>query len=109
MSVDDFDTSRFKLSVGPPTPLGGSWSGEGDTTDFVIEARLYRDPVTFTMPGHDPPVAWRAGQMFGVFPMIACPGFTPRGSIGVAEYMEPAPIILDTMPGQRPANERNAR
>lgn len=106
-SYDDFDTAGLKLRVGEPTPLGGSWSGQGDSVHFTVSAAVVIDPVTMTMPGHDPPVAWyvtdSALARMG-FPVIACPGYRPDTPVvaGAATYMDPEPIILDHEPGGRP-------
>lgn len=104
-SYDDFDTSGLKLQTGDP--IGGSWSGKGDTTNFTIPFKLVVDPVTVTQPVHDPPVAWRvydnALARMGI-PCIAMPSFAPGAkgefAMGAAEYMDPEPIILDGEPGR---------
>ncbi len=102
MSHDDFDTSGLKVQMG--APVGGSWSGEGDTANFTIPVRLVVDPVTVTHPVHDPPVAWEVKNhplaRLG-FPVIACPGYHPTQAVvaASAQYMDPQPVVLPERPG----------
>lgn len=56
-------------------------------------------PTAMTMPGHDPPVAWRAGQMCGE-ECIACPGIRTAFEFGQLPHDVP---ILDAEPGRAPA------
>lgn len=107
--IDDFDLSGFKLRMGEPVPVGGSWSGEGDTIDFVVTTEVVGafDLTALTFPVHDPPVAWTVTDhplaRLG-FPVIAAPGYRHPEPVvaGAATYMDPQPLILDGEPGRRP-------
>lgn len=104
--VDDFDVNRLRLRVGPPTiGIGKEWTAEGDTATFTVTTKIVGafDLTTFTMPGHDPPVAWRLPWSMG-FEVIACPAMPLYGvaATNSPRYMDPEPIILDHEPGRLP-------
>lgn len=74
--------------------------------NFTVSAQLAIDPVTMTMPGHDPPVAWYVHDhpyaKIGI-PVIAAPSMPPQAYslTGSPRYMDPQPVILDGEPGRR--------
>lgn len=98
-AYDQFDTSGLRISQ---SPIGGTWSGNGESLYFTVEACFYRDPVTMTMPGHDPPVAWRCGSGPWGFGMkvVCCPTFLLEGKVLVGQVPDEV-VVLDAEPGQR--------
>lgn len=60
-------------------------------------------PTAMTMPGHDPPVAWRAGGFYaGCIDVVVCPSKAPD-EIQVGYIWRDWPVpVLDAEPGQRP-------
>jgi hypothetical protein len=97
--ADEFSTLGLRLQIGEPMPVGGAWSGEGDTAGFTISARLVYDPVTMPMPGHDPPIAWRV--VSGPFPLVCCPALLFDGIVVSPSLPDYLPV-LDAEPGRRP-------
>jgi hypothetical protein len=55
-------------------------------------------PVAMTMPGHDPPVAWKTSPTYGDLTVVICPALRP----GFLKAFLPAEIpVLEAEPGRR--------
>jgi len=85
----------WEMGLGRAVALAEIERGPATGLWFWIAGKIAAD----TFPGHDPPVAWRAGPdyAFGGTIGAVCVPSMPEGSVAIGHY--DLPVLLDGEPG----------